>query len=78
MTRLPNNRVRLGRADWGGLLSFALALLSVAGATLYKVNEVAQTNRERLARLDAEIVAVRRSVGLLQADVREIARRPRP
>ncbi|QDT70487.1 hypothetical protein MalM25_34350 [Planctomycetes bacterium MalM25] len=80
MVRTPENpdRVRLAPADWGGLCSLALASLTLAGATLYKVHEVAQTNRERLAAVDAELAGLKQSVSLLQSDVRVIARRPFP
>lgn len=78
MVRTKDDRIRLAPADWGGLCSVALTVVTLAAATLYKVHEVAQTNRERLAAVDAEIAAVRRSVALLQADVREIARSKHP
>lgn len=80
MVRSPNNpeHVRLAPADWGGLCSLALAVLSLCGATLYKVHNIAQTNRERLAAVDAELAGLNRSVGLLQSDVRAIARRSAP
>jgi len=80
MVRTPDSpeRVRLAPADWGGLCSLALAILTLVGATLYKVHEIAQTNRERLAAVDAELRSVRQSVGLLQTDVRELARGTRP
>lgn len=75
MVRTKHDRVRLTLADWGGLCSLALALATLISATLYKVHEVAQTNRERLAAVDAELAALRRNVTLLQSDVRQIARR---
>ena len=78
MVRTADNRVRLAPADWGGLCSLALAIITLLGATLYKVHEIAQTNRERLAAVDAEVSAMKQSVALLQADVRELARRSRP
>ncbi len=80
MVRTPENpdRVRLAPTDWGGLCSLALALLTLACATLYKVHEVAQTNRERLAAVDAELASLQANVRLLQSDVRTIARRPSP
>ena len=78
MVRTADNQVRLAPADWGGLCSLALAIITLLGATLYKVHEIAQTNRERLAAVDAEVSAMKRSVALLQADVRELARRSRP
>ncbi|TWT96762.1 hypothetical protein Pla108_25360 [Botrimarina colliarenosi] len=80
MVRHPNDpdRVRLGPADWGGLCSLALAILSLGAATLYKVHDIAQTNRERLAAVDAELAGLKHNVGLLQTDLREISRRVRP
>lgn len=72
------DRVRLAPADWGGLCSLALALLVLAGATLTKVHEVAQTNRERLAAVDAELASLQASVQLLQSDIRTIAQRKTP
>lgn len=80
MVRVPDNseRVRLAPADWGGLCSLALALLSLGGATLYKVYDISQTNRERLAAVDAELAGLKRNVSLLQSDVRDLARRMTP
>ncbi len=80
MVRANNNRerVRLAPADWGGLCSLALAILTLVGATLYKVHEIAQTNRERLASVETELTSLQRNVGLLQSDVRDLARRTRP
>lgn len=80
MVRTPENpdRVRLAPADWGGLCSLALASMTLAGATLYKIHEVAQTNRERLAAVDAELASLQANVQLLQTDLRVIARRPSP
>lgn len=72
------DRVRLAPADWGGLCMLALTLLTLAGATLYEVHQTAQTNRERLAAVDAELSALKRSVELLQTDVRALARRNEP
>lgn len=72
-----NDRVRLAPADWGGLCSLALAILTLVGATLHKVHEMAHTNRVRLAAMDAELEALLSGVELLQVDVRELSRGPR-
>lgn len=73
-----SDRVRLAPADWGGLCSLALAILTLLGATLYKVHEIAQTNRERLAAVDAELGALKWGVELLQSDVRDLSRQDCP
>ena len=78
MVRTRDDRVRLAPADWGGLCSLAWAILSLGGATLWKVHEIAQTNRERLAAVDAELAGLKQSVRLLQSDVRDLARRGSP
>ncbi|QDV76128.1 hypothetical protein [Botrimarina mediterranea] len=69
------DRVRLAPADWGGLCSLALAILSLGGATLYKLYDISQTHRERLAAVDAELAGLKHNVELLQQDVRHLARR---
>jgi type II secretory pathway component PulJ len=69
------DRVRLAPADWGGLCSLALAILSLGGATLYKLYDISQTHRERLAAVDAELSGLKHNVGLLQQDVRDLADR---
>ncbi len=80
MVRAADNsdRVHLAPADWGGLCSLALAILSLGGATLYKVHDIAQTNRERLAAVDAELTGLKQSVVMLQVDIRDLARRSQP
>jgi hypothetical protein len=72
------DRVRLASADWGGLCSVALTVVSLAGATLYKVHEISVHNRERLVAVDTELAGIRRSIAVLQDDVRDIARREHP
>lgn len=78
MVRTSDNQVRLAPADWCGLGSIALAVFTLLGATHYKLHEIAQSNRQRLAAVEADVTGVKRSVTLLQADVRVIARRARP
>lgn len=78
MAPTSNNRVRLDRLDWIGLGSLALTILSLVGATLLEVHELAQTNRQRLAAVDAELASLHTSVALLQNDVRALARREQP
>lgn len=77
MTRTVPEQVRLAPADWGGLCSLALAILTLVGATLYKVHETANANRARLAAVDAELESLQLNVRLLQSDLRAVARRPR-
>lgn len=72
------DRVRLGPADWGGLCSLALTIVSLGGATLHKVHDIAIQSRERLAAVDVELAGLRRSIVVLQADVRELARGRKP
>lgn len=75
MVRTSDNRVRLAPADWGGLCSIALTIVTLVAATLYTVNEIAVTNRQRLAAIDAELISLQRSINLLQSDLRNLARR---
>ncbi|MEQ8849086.1 hypothetical protein [Botrimarina sp.] len=78
MAPTNNNRVRLERLDWLGIGTLALTIVSLLGATLLEVHELARTNRERLAAVDAELASLHGNVALLQDDVRELARRQRP
>ncbi|MGL4512315.1 MAG: hypothetical protein ACRCT8_04435 [Lacipirellulaceae bacterium] len=72
------DRVRLAPADWVAIASLALAILTLVGATLYSVYDLAATSRERLARLEAELGHVKSDVRLLQNDVRTLALRSGP
>ena len=77
MVLTPDNHVRLAPADWGGLCSIALTLLMLVGATLYQVHDLAATNRERLARFEAELTYLKSDVVLLKNDVRLLVRETR-
>lgn len=80
MVRDPNHsdRVRLAPADWGGLCSLALAILTLVSATLYQVHDLAAADRARQARVDAELNHLKAQVQQLQADVRELLRSRQP
>lgn len=80
MTRISGrlDRVRLGPADWGGLCSFALVMLTLAASTLYQVHSLAHSNGRRLAAVDAELSAIKQNIALLQTDIRAIAKGARP
>lgn len=73
MVVTTDNRLRLAPSDWAGLCSFATALLTLVGVTLYQMYDLTAINRERLARFDAEIAHVKADVAELKADVRVIA-----
>lgn len=75
MTR-HSDQVRLAPADWGGICSLALALASLAGATLYRVHDLAAENRVRQARIDLELGYLKGDVQQLQADVRSVLHHP--
>jgi hypothetical protein len=76
MTLLPDNRVRLAPADWGGLCSLAVAIAALVGTTLYKVHELSASHRERLVRIESELTHVKSEINHVQEDVRTlIARR---
>ncbi|MCA9639597.1 MAG: hypothetical protein KC492_02855, partial [Myxococcales bacterium] len=70
MVRVSRERVRLEPFDWVGLLSLALTVLMLVGATLHKVHDIAVTERGRQARIDAELRHVKEQIDLLQQDVR--------
>jgi hypothetical protein len=69
------DRVRLDPGDWVAIGSLALALLTLVGATLYAVHDLAAASRERLARLEADLSNVKSDVRLLKNDVRTLSRR---
>ena len=80
MVRDPKfgNRVRLAPADWGGLCSLALAILTLVGATLYQVHDSAAADRARQARFETELANLKSHVRRLQDDVRALLRSQRP
>lgn len=80
MVREPKSteRVRLAPADWGGLCSLTIAILSLVGATLYQVHDLAATNRATQVRFEIEITNLKAQVRRLQEDVRELIRREMP
>ncbi|TWT46503.1 hypothetical protein Pla111_15990 [Botrimarina hoheduenensis] len=78
MVRYSSDRVRLAPADWGGLCSLALAILTLVGATLWNVWDLSTTSRERLARVEAELAHLQADVSLLKSDVRVLTGRGRP
>ncbi len=74
MVRTSENHVHLAPADWGGLLSLGLAIISLVGATLWQVHDLAATSRERLARFEVEISNLKSDVTLLKTDYRLLLR----
>ncbi len=74
MLRTSENRVHLAPADWGGLLSLALAIMTLVGATLWQVHDLAASNRERLARFETEIAHLKADVSLMKTDIRQLVR----
>lgn len=65
-------------ADWGGLCSLALAILTLVGATLWNVWDLSTSSRERLARVEAELSHLKADVALLKSEVRVLTRGVRP
>lgn len=78
MVRSADERVRLAPADWGGLCSLALAILTLVAATLWNVWDLSTTSRERLARVEAELSHLKADVALLKSDLRVLARSVKP
>lgn len=72
MVRVSRDRVRLAPADWGGLCSLALAVLTLLGATLYKVHDVAAAERVRQTRVELELAHLKSQVDQLQRDVQSL------
>lgn len=74
MTRTAHDRVRLAPADWGGLCSLALTLVTLVGATLLKVHDMAADARGRQTRFETELGHLKTQVTRLQDDVRLLLR----
>lgn len=80
MVREPDKteRVRLAPADWGGLCSLTLAILTLVGATLFQVHDLAAADRARQARFETELTNLKAQVRRLQDDVRTLLRSKHP
>lgn len=74
MVRTQGNRVHLAPTEWGGLISLAVAIMTLVGATLWQVHDLAASNRERLARFETEITHLKSDVSLMQSDIRVLVR----
>lgn len=72
MVRTSEDRVSLAPADWGGLCSLTLAIVTLLGATLYKLHEDGLSNRMRLTRLESDVSHVQKSLGVLRTDLRAL------
>lgn len=70
MVRTNGNRVYLDSAEWCGLISLAVAIMTLVGATLWQVHDLNASNRERLAKFEIEITHLKSDVSLMQADFR--------